>query len=49
MAARILLEEVAEEQNGEVGGASESFLELESKEEMTRCEVVAGMVGVQQN
>ena len=45
--SRIVLQEAAEEE-GKNGGSG-SFLELESKEETARCEVVAGMVGVQQN
>ena len=42
--SRIVLQEAPEQ-----GRVSGSFLELESKEESVRCEVVAGMVGVQQN
>jgi hypothetical protein len=43
--SRIVLQAAAE---GEQGGSG-SFLEREGEEETARCEVVAGMVGVQQN
>jgi hypothetical protein len=42
--SRIVLQEAPEE-----GPVSGSFLELEGAQESERCEVVAGMVGVQEN